>query len=237
MVTWRNSSKQPRELRRERPRVEDRLRRHHPRPDDLERGVPATASSSRGSRRPPWKPAVEQGRDGARRGRRPAEPRAQLREPRDQLPGHALVREEVAVARGLAQERLQRLRHRERRPVDERLARATAEAPPGPGRRRACRRLRQQGRQQREPCEQGRRAPPPAPGLRPDTVRVVQVEGDVAIGSDAGPAPGRGAEPHLHGDRRARRTEPEQRAQVALRQVAAPGADLADLLGGRRPRR
>ena len=124
--------KQPRELRDERPRVEDRLRRHHPRSDDLERRRAGDGLLLPREQAATVEAAVEQGGDGARRVGALSEPRAQLREPRDQLPGHPLVREEVAVARGLAQEGLQRLRHRERRPVDERLARATAEAPPGP---------------------------------------------------------------------------------------------------------
>ena len=146
---------QPGELRRERPRVEDRLRRSHLRSDDLERRRAGDGLLLPRDQAATVEAAVEQGRGGAGRVGALSQPCAQLRQLRDQLPGHALVREQVAVVGGFAQVGLQNLRHRRRSPVDERLSRRPRWLHPPPSRRRAHCRRRQQGRQEREPCEQG----------------------------------------------------------------------------------
>ena len=124
----------------------------------------------------------------------------------------------------LLQERLQRLGDRERSAGSGRA---------GPRPRRRLHPAGRVGRQQRAAARAARprrAARRDGAGLRSDTVLVVQGEGDVAVGGDAGEAPALRAEPHLDGDRPRAATEPEQGAEVVLREVAAPGADLADLL-------
>ena len=137
-VTWRKSSSSPRELPARTP-AQSRTRSGAilPRPEDLERGVPATASSS--TRAQPATPErcrqQELETRAARVGALPSAARPAPRAARSAPPPRA--RRGTGRCRGVisSQERLQRLRDRELRPVDGTAGPGTAEAPPGRPRR------------------------------------------------------------------------------------------------------
>ena len=157
--------------------------------------------------------------------------RAQLREARDELRRHPLVGEQIAARRDLIQEGLQRLGDRQLRSVVVGLARAQRGLHPAVRGQRAGGKERSDTQSENEAPGTGRLRgtawAPPTAETRCSSSRTRRTWRSTATPTQRQRFPPRRTST-VAGP--AWPPEPEERAEVVLREIAASGADLAKLL-------